>query len=308
MVPQYPAKLRYQEWWYWELPRQYMRYFDVVVLGQQTERVRAPEGQFSPVEEAVEFEMSQIREYFNLELRPNDVLLLCDISFPGLFGQVLFHKKPKRCFAICHATSRNRYDYFAGVRPAKWQVESGLARLFDKIFVATYYHRDKLGWKNAVVTGLPLPPPDLVRPPGGVSKSRLIVSVARTGRQKRSEFVERMVERRLGIKLERPDGCGSWAEYYQFLAESAVMLITAKEETFGYQVVDALMCGTIPVAPNAFSYPELLPRQYLYSNVEELLQILVKALGGQLPVPKLLVGDRCASFFERTAKLLMSGW
>lgn len=307
IVPQYPTKLRYQEWWYSELPRNYSQYFDkVIVLGSNIKSTIASfsSSEFSPVEQAIKFEMQQINEYLDFQLCNEDVLLLCDISFPGLFGQALFHKRPRYCYAICHATSKNKYDYFAGQRKAKWGVESGMAKLFDKIFVATNYHKDKLKWKNAVVTGLPLPPTELSRPNFTINKYMKIVSVARGTLQKRNKMTERFVEGELDVKIETPN-VTDWRSYYQFLAESKVMLITAREETFGYQVVDAILNQCTPVAPNKYSYPELLSREYLYSNNRELVLILSKALRGGLPQPKLLIEQTCKNFFEMTSRIML---
>ena len=311
LVPQYPTRLRYQEWWFTELPKNYTTAFDeVLTLGQgMVNSVQAFGEDFSPMQEAIEFETQQIREYLALELRQDDVLLLCDISYPGLFGHVLFHKRPTHCFAICHATSKNRLDYFHKDRKAKWRVETGLRKLFNTIFVATKYHQEKLGWGNTFITGLPLPPRELHTQGGKTLRFPYggeVVSVARSGVQKRNETLEKYVEKNLGIKIIYPE-TNDWKNYYSFLSESKVMLITAKEETFGYQVVDALLNDCIPIAPNAFSYPELLHRDYLYKDAEELIVKVKAALAGTLPPPKLLNREICVNFFENTARLMKKG-
>ena len=107
--------MRYQEWWFWKLPKEFKKAgFDVHVLGENavTYMKAADGGMFSPVESAIDLETAQIKEYTALKLRDDDILFLADLSFPGLFGNVLFHKRPKRCFAYCHATSKNKLDYF----------------------------------------------------------------------------------------------------------------------------------------------------------------------------------------------------
>jgi len=39
IVPQYPTKLRYQEWWWNELPKEMFNYFDdIIVLGNSIEK------------------------------------------------------------------------------------------------------------------------------------------------------------------------------------------------------------------------------------------------------------------------------
>ena len=282
LVPQYPAKLRYQEWWFTEFPKYLNAFFDeIIILGQRiSEYVIAEESLFAPTDLAIRYETQQIDEYTRLVLKPNDCLLLCDLSFPGLFANVLFHKKPNKCFAICHATSKNKYDYFAKNRGIKYPIEKATAKLFNKVIVGSQYHKEKLKWPNIVVKKLPFPP---FRPWESV-KWNEIVSVARPGIQKHNLRLERLVEKTFNTKIQTPE-CNTWDEYYHFLAQSKVLLITSKEETYGYQVIDAILNGCIPIAPNAFSYPELLSKNYLYNNSTELIELITKALNNELKVP-----------------------
>jgi hypothetical protein len=280
IVPQYPTPLRYQEWWPERLVRGYSPHFEeVVLLNPGLPNVMAPLGSFSPAQQAIEYEAEQIKMFNDLALRKDDVLLLCDLSFPGLFASVLYHKRPSRCFAICHATSLNRYDYFAKFRKkGKWRVETGTSRIFDKVFVASEYHKEKLGWPNIDVIKFPLP--DIGFLIGGSLidsvRTRQFVSAARSGVQK--------VDKKLEKKLMELSGCGisklrlsastQWKHYYQFLQNGKFLIVTSREETYGYQVIDALMVGTIPIAPRAMSYPEILPDRYLYQpgDVDSLME------------------------------------
>ena len=272
LVPQYPTKMRYQEWWFTDLPEQFARFFnEVIVLGSAVLHGRIATGfEFAPMTASIQFEAQQINEYTSLELKKDDVLLLCDISYPGLFSSVLIHKRPSKCFAICHATSKNRYDYFHHYRYIKYPIEKATAKLFNKVFVASQYHKDKLNWPNVEVIPFPFPPFQgrsyPVRP-------YEIVSVARPGKQKKNISLERLVEQAFNFKIMVPD-CNNWESYYEFLSKSKVLLITSNEETFGYQVIDAIKNGCIPVAPNKFSYPELILKEYLYNNYIELIEII----------------------------------
>ena len=164
-IPQYPTPMRYQIWWYWKLPSEMEKGgFEVITIGEEyVKKMKSTRGStemFSPIDVAIEFETEQIKEYMDLKLREDDVLFLADISFPGLFPHVLFHKKPSRCVAFCHATSINFADYFAKDRRSKYPIETGLSRMFDVVLVGSNYHQDKLGWSNTVVTELPYPPFD----------------------------------------------------------------------------------------------------------------------------------------------------
>ena len=315
LVPQYPTPMRYQQWWAKVFPEQFSKYFDkVITLGVPDPSVFSalpessgmPGSVFAPMENAMEFEARQIAQYADLVLKPDDVLLLCDLSYPGLFANALFHKRPKKCFAICHATSKNRYDYFLHERGLKWPIETKQAALFDTVFVASHYHRLKLGWRNTAVAPFPNPPfpselPLLLFP----MKTRAMINVSRPGLQKRNMKFEKEVCQYLGLKVETPFAMASWSAYYQYLAESKVLLITAKEETYGYQIVDAVRNGCIPVAPRAFSYPELLPNEYLYDSLEECVKIIVGALTDKVPVPQLLTEILAERFYEDVAHIMI---
>ncbi len=304
VVPQYPTKLRYQEWWFEEFSVYLRPYFsDVIMLGEGTVQMieKADLGGFAPVHRAINFELEQIKEYMALEINPQDILLLNDLSFPGLFAHTLFHKKPNRCFAICHATSKNRYDYFAKQRGAKYPVEKAIGGLFKTIFVASEYHKNKLGWGNLEVVGLPNPP---FKPHKSKLKARLVVSASRPNLQKVNKKLEKQIESKLKVHVERPN-INSWGQYYQFLATSKFLLITSKEDTYGYQIIDALLSGCIPIAPRANSYPELLPTRLLYKDVEHAIQ-LINTLHWSEVEKELYPLPTVGSFYKRIAEVMLS--
>lgn len=311
-VPQYPAWLRYQQWWVHEIPNNLIPFFDgIVTLGEtfvkskKTERSRT--SMFSPVEVSIWFERLQIEEFMSMEIYEDDILFLADISFPGFFSNVLYHKNVKNAFAFCHATSKNKYDYFQPVRRSKWLVETAHSKLFKKVFVASEYHKRKLKWNNTEVVGLPFPP---YREVQWFSEPKCfdIISVARPSVQKINRKVERRVEEYFGKIVRLPEmHLVSFGDYYKLVAQAKVMLITAKEEAFGYQIVDAIIGNCVPIAPNAFSYPELLPRDYLYNNYCELKKKIALALSGKLKVPELLNGSLMRDFYKNIAKVMTTG-
>ena len=301
-VKQYPSKLRYQEFFSYLFPREFEKHFSrVVSLGHSItlspdERERQF---FSPVKESIEFEVQQIKEFLNLTIQDDDILFLADLSFPGIFSNVLYHKPVKNAFAFVHGTSLNAFDYFYKDRSSKWAVETGHSKLFKKVFVATEYHKKKLGWKNIEVVGLP----DTVHDGFRFEKKYDIISVARPSRQKVNKRVEDEVEKEFG-KIERAPKFTSWGQYYKFLSQGKVLISSSHEETFGYQVLEAIKNNTIPVAPDRFSYPELLPKKYLYKNIEQLKEIIRLALDEKLEVPVLLNQNLVSSFFENLCNIM----
>jgi len=296
-VPQLPIKLRYSEWWIIDFKKEFQKYFEVIVLGEDyinNNSFISNCKDFSIFDKSIEFEQYQINQFLNLKLKNDDILFLSDISFPGFFSSVLHHKRVENAYAFCHGTSRNSYDYFQSVRGSKWLVETGHSKLFKKIFVATEYHKNKLRWDNIEVIGVPKPPFE-----NFVSSSKLlnIISVARDNIQKRNIRLEKRVEKRFGEIIRA--NFNSWDDYYKFISQSKVMLITSKEETFGYQVMDAILNSCIPLAPNKFSYPELLCRKYLYSDEKELFDKIEFYLNYQDQYPSGLLNQSIIDSFYR---------
>ncbi len=305
LVPQFPSKLRYQEWYFNEFPRHLSLYFDEIkVIGDDliSNQVFSDEDMFSPINEAIKFELAQVDEYLDLELRDDDILLLNDISFPGFFTSVLYHKKPSKTFCICHGTSKNRYDYFAKNRHSKWSVEKGYAEMFDGIFLGSEYHKQKLAIQDTYITYLPKAPYKTFN----LKKDIDIISVSRPTEQKVNLYLESEIEKIFNTKIFRKR-YKTWEEYYNHISRSRVMLITSCEETFGYQVLDSVYNNCIPIAPNNYSYPELLPSEYLYDDMHDLIDILSKAfeIENVLPVPKLLCQDSIDNFYHNIAKIML---
>lgn len=300
-IPQYPTSMRYQEWWINELPKQFRSMgFDVHTLGiEKAYDMKIKRGNaemFSPINAAIEFECSQIDEYMNLELQDDDILFVADISFPGFFMNVLYHKRPSKIFSFCHATSINKFDYFEPVKRCKYPVETSHAALCDKVFVGSNYHKNKLRWINTVVTYLPFPP---FKTSPNEEKTIDIISASRPTPQKVDLELEAEVEKKFG-KIKRME-CNSWEQYYKFLAQSKILLITSHEDTFGYQIVDAILNGCVPIARNSLAYPEILSSEYLYDSKWELIHMIKKVLDGDYhySFPKILCEKQMNNFYKK---------
>ncbi len=297
-IPQYPTSMRYQEWWINEFPKQFTKFgFDVYTLGDEKIKVkRGNTEMFSPINNAIEFECSQIDEYMKLELRDDDIMFIADLSFPGIFMNALFHKRPSKVFSFCHATSINKFDYFEPVREYKYPTETIHAKMCDKVFVGSKYHKNKLNWSNTIVTYLPFPP---FKAFPNEEKTIDIISASRPTPQKVDLELEKEVEKKFG-KIKRME-CETWEHYYKFLGQSKILLITSHEDTFGYQIVDAILNGCIPIARNSLAYPEILSSEYLYDSKWELIYIIRKLLGGDYHYqsPKILCEKQMNNFYKK---------
>jgi len=315
-VPQYPTKMRYQEWWLTEFTKEFHQAgFDIHILGgkilNNMQKKRGTSSMFSPINTAIEFECAQIQEYMELELKDDDILFLADLSFPGFFSNVFVHKHPKRMFAYCHATSINYKDYFAPVWQYKYPIEKAHAEMFDAVFIGSDYHDLKLNWENTIVTRLPYPPLKTFKE----EKEFAVVSASRVNPQKVDFKLEERVAERLSMPILRQVH-DNWEDYYKFLSKSKVLLITSFEDTFGYQIVDAVINNCIPLAPMRCAYPEILPREYLYKDEDELmrkLDYLINSDHGvsylwdkpyEVEVPELLCHKEMKNFYSNIIQVM----
>jgi len=156
--------------------------------------------------------------------------------------------------------------------------------------------------ENIEVVGVPAPPNNIIKSVK-TKKKNFLISVARPSIQKVDVEIEHKVEEQYNDSIYRPD-CRDWQSYCQALGESQVLLSSSHEETFGYQVVDAIINNCIPVVPDAFSYPELVSKEYRYDNLTELFDILDDIKFGKLGVPELLCKPRMKKFFYNIIKTM----
>ena len=307
-VPQYPSTMRYQEWWFWKLPKEFRKAgYEVITLGKKyfnfNKPVKHDLAMFSSINDSIDFEAEQIKEYIKLDIKKDDILFVSDLSFPGLFCNILYHKQCPKMFCFCHATSLNYRDYFESKRKSKFMNESSHAILFNKIFINSHYHKrkilkadnSKLFWNKLIVTYLPYPP---FLPISQNPKKYDIISVSRPTVQKVDSIIENKVEEAFG-PIYRPQS-NTWKDYFNNLNQSKILLITAKEETFGLQVIDAVINGCIPIARNNFAYPELLSSEYLYNDTYDLNNKITHFLYNKnTKVPDILCKKEMYNFYNK---------
>jgi len=316
-VPQFPAELRYQSWWLTEFTKEFKKEYDeVIILGSEWliqnigyVNSKFDSAMFSPINKAVRFEASQIEDYMDLKIRDDDTLFLADISFPGLFCNVLYHKPCPKMFAFCHATSLNKYDYFMPMRKYKKKIEYEHARLFDGIFFGSQYSADKPAWYrrdiNCYVVALPDSPGSIIKPvkPNNIRPIDL-VSVCRPNIQKVNKKLEKRVEIALGKKIYREE-VKTWNDYNILLGNSKVLIISSKEDTYNLTILDAIKCGCVPMVPDKLCFPEILPSHWRYEDADDLISKLKHMFeDNHFIVPDVINRDQVDNFYENVIKIM----
>jgi glycosyltransferase involved in cell wall biosynthesis len=86
------------------------------------------------------------------------------------------------------------------------------------------------------------------------------------------EFIE--AREKLGPRIRQYGYVESIYDYSRYLAMADIVVSTAIQENFGFAVIEAMHCHTLPLLPKRLSYPEILPpkfhEQFLYSSEPEL--------------------------------------
>lgn len=79
---------------------------------------------------------------------------------------------------------------------------------------------------------------------------------------------------RLGDRIIQFGFVEALEDYASYLKMSDIIISTAIQENFGYSVVEAIYCRTLPLLSNSLSYPEILEKkfhkQFLYDNEDDL--------------------------------------
>lgn len=287
LLPQLPCKNRYTEDWIQIWSRELKNLgVEFRVLGHDTSTPITKF--FTDPDYALRYECDQLRALSQMDrLTQLEKIFCLDVDFPGLLSAaipVLKLRNPDlKCYGYLHAGSWCNGDVFAGISGKK-QLERAMFDVYDKVFVASGYHKDKIQWyfnrgfDNLEVVGFPFYREDVLayaEPLPFEEKSGIIIN----GRWEQSnvELLERL-RRKFSTQICTVEAT-SRADYFRQLNKAKVVLSLKTEETFGIGQLEAYVLGGIPLSPNRFAYPEVIgdPR-LLYDNEKDLIDKLAYLL------------------------------
>lgn len=226
------------------------------------------------------------------EIKDNDVIFFHDIWFPGL--EALFYVrdglKLKFKIAGClHAGTYDDWDFVTRCGMGRWgaNIETAWFSEVDLIFVATFFHRQKLLHVRDQIppdkvhrTGFPLaPPPYYVTPKG---KENIIVFPHRLTPDKAPQEFDQLMNKVLPqlpgwTVIKTHEQKYPKVDYYRLLAHAKIAVSTAYHEFWGIAQQEAMFLGCVPVVPDRLSYRELYPSMYRYDGVQQAADRIVWA-------------------------------
>ena len=276
ICPALPIKMRYTEWW----PKLFTEKI-TEVAGGSYDVICAPyglgnicDGKFESndtfFKRLCEWDWMIIKFLLALNLRNEDIVLLLDCTTSGLLSAMFQTYKPCKVVGFCHGTSFNTLDIFP---PTRQSFDGSCLEALDLVLVASRYHLGKLSdtpYSCDLSNMMALPDnPHLdnigvVKPM--MERPNRVCIVDRDCEQKRNKKVIAEVQKTFQVE-DIHGKYDTWEDYYRALSNDfRFMLVTTNEETYGYQVHDALRCGCIPIVPHKFSFPETVPAQYMYDH------------------------------------------
>lgn len=243
-------------------------------------------GQFLDVIQTNAFKAEQLQWICKLfehnRVTEDTVFLFSDAWFPGLEMLAYIRnalKIPFKIIGIVHAGTWDPFDYLTQMDMRDWAkyFEFGWFSILDAICVATEFHKELIlknvpltkNGKNSdlkkkiKVTGLPIYP-DFVNE---ITKKNIVVFPHRLAPEKNPQMFEQLAD---AVSKELPewkfirskDVCNSKQEYYELLNTAKIAVSFADQETFGIAMIEATLCGCIPVVPDRLSYSELYTSKF----------------------------------------------
>lgn len=289
-----------QQWYHWFNAEFKKLKIDVInVLPPSGIDAKITTGEFLDVIGTLEFKTEQLRwicSLFHNQLIDKDsVFLFADAWFPGM--EMLAYLRdalqiPFKIVGIFHAGTWDEHDFITkkGMRSWGQHCERAWFEILDSICVATEFHKrliltsienfkdffDYEMIKNKIhVTGLPIYP-DFVKP---VEKKNIVVFPHRLAEEKQPYLFDQLQQ---ALQSDFPDWqflktkeyCKSKAEYYSILNQAKISVSFAKQETFGISILESVLCGCIPVVPDRLSYKELYPKQFKYTHISHVKDMI----------------------------------
>jgi len=266
-------------------------------------------GEFLDVNRTCEFKARQLgmvaNDFANRAIQDGDIFLVGDIFFPGI-EMIRYMAELQdiriKIYGFNYAGRADPDDYVQKLGIWADLSEQGYHAVCDMVFVGSSYHarqvKEHFGIPNVKKTGLVWDTEivsSYVKP--GQPKGNYMIWPHRLCPEKGvAEFLQYARSTTYDIIITSSGYKKAWPverygplpknvsyisglskhKYYGIMAGAKRYLSTARQETFGYTLHEAMLYGCQIVAPNRVCYPEMLPNQCLYESVEDIDKIFEK--------------------------------
>lgn len=333
-LPIEPLSERYTEQWYRWFPEEFAKFFDEVRVIEGVPLLdHVKTGTFLDINSTIHYKAVQManlsQRFFSGEVDYNDRFFVADVEYWGIealrYLAVLNKCYGVKIYGFLHAASYTTGDFMEEMQDyGSVQCEESWFGIFDKIFVGSKYHRDKLlrnrllyNPDRVIVTGNPYRSQDLQPVFERVRKSKQPFIIC-TNRPDPEKGIGNTLEQFVQLKYQHPDwrfafttsrkewNAGGYLrerarrqgieihegltkeQYFSLLREAWVFTGNTHEENFGYCILEAMLMNTIPIIENNFSHPELVDydQRCLFSAKNPQIDLIERAVKEPFEVRK----------------------
>lgn len=293
VIPIEPIKKRYSaQWltWFNEELQKYSKYNHIL---QAYEPFRYLEdgttttikcGEFLDVTRTHIYKSQQIQilmEMFELNrIKNGDTILLLDGWFPGVeaiaYARDALGLKIK-IVGMFHAGTYDPHDFLTQRGMDKWgkYVETGWFKIYDKIIVATQYHKQLLVKTREVdpakihVIFFPMYTDWVKEMSVHDKKEDMIVFPHRIAPEKNYQKFDMLMEYHYPVELNFVTTATNYITkegYWEALSKAKIAVSFSDQETWGIAMIESVLSGAIPIVPDRLSYSELYPSIFKYKG------------------------------------------
>ncbi len=293
-VPIEPLEERYSlQWIKWfkeEFKKRETSYF---LIGDQKKK-KIKKGQFLDIYDTNIYKLEQLKSILYLLKKGFEgTIFFMDLWFPGIEMIAYIRdcdNRRIRIEGIMHAGTYDPYDFLTQSGCNEWgeDLEKSWLRIFDKIYVATNFHKELIetnrgNYKNIEVVKFPCY--QGTKKEKNIEKKNQVVFPHRLSIEKQPFVFKRIEEmykdRYPNDEVEfvvTKERCRNKKEYYKCLAESKVSFSSALQETFGIAMLESFNLGCIPVVPDRLSYQEIFNSCFRYASLEEAVEMIYNGI------------------------------
>lgn len=280
------------------------------IFGLETE-VEPKDFKFYDIDVWVEHQIKIIKNIKEIKFNNEDVIFFSDFWFPGLDLIKLYLDSLN--IKIYYSSFLHGASFVEGdLMSNSWcsHIENAWMDIYDSILIQTEYSRTNIRnnahFEKCVIVGSPfnsnqytnneIKKYDIIWPHrlsedkgfteflnllDYLTQYKVIVTVP-FSKNTKNDNIELLKTKNVTISFDSKN------EVHKTNISSAkIVLSTAKQETWGYAVMESVAAGAIPIVPNKACYPYLYSDMFRYNSLEECIQLIKKYIDSNVLPPKI---------------------